>query len=41
MKKILIVLALLALAACSTMPSDRTSSGAQVQHPDVFHSYID
>lgn len=41
MKKILIVLAILALAACSNLPMDRSSSTGQVQHPDAFHSYID
>ena len=41
MKKILIVLAILALSACSNLPMDRSSSSGQVQHPDAFHSYVD
>jgi predicted small secreted protein len=41
MKKCLLVLAILSLAACSTMPGGSSQSGGQVQHPDVFHSYIE
>jgi hypothetical protein len=39
MKKMFIVLAILALTACSNFPADRSSTG-QVQHPDAFHSYV-
>ena len=40
MRKILTVLALISMAACSNLPVDRTQTG-QVNHPDVFHSSID
>ena len=40
MKKMLMVLAILALAACSNFPADRSTSTGQVQHPDAFHSYV-
>ncbi len=29
------------LAACSNLPMSQTSQSGQVQHPDVFHSYVD
>ena len=29
------------LAACSNLPMGQTSQSGQVQHPDIFHSYID
>ena len=41
MKKMFILLAILALTACSNFPADRSSSTGQVQHPDAFHSYVD
>jgi hypothetical protein len=40
MRKILTVLELISMAACSNLPIDRTQAGAVI-HPDVFHSYID
>jgi hypothetical protein len=40
MRKILTVLALISLAACSNLPVERTQAG-EVRHPDSFHSYID
>ena len=39
MKKILTILALISLAACSNLPVDRNQAGG-VKHPDTFHSYI-
>lgn len=39
MKKILTVLALISLSACSNLPVDRNQAG-EVNHPDAFHSYI-
>ena len=39
MRKILTVLALISLAACSNLPVDRNQAG-EVAHPDAFHSYI-
>ena len=41
MKKCLIILAILSVAACSSMPMGQSSQTGQVEHPDVFHSYID
>ncbi len=40
MKKCLIILAIMSLAACSHMPMGQSSQTGQVEHPDVFHSYI-
>lgn len=40
MKKALLLLAAWSLAACSQMPTQPSSFSGQVQHPDVFHSYI-
>lgn len=39
MKKLVCVMALALLAACSNLPT--SSQVGQVQHPDPFHSYID
>ena len=39
MKKLLCILAVALLGACSNMPT--SSQPGQVQHPDPFHSYID
>lgn len=39
MRKILTLLALISIAACSNLPVDRTQAG-EVKHPDSFHSYI-
>jgi hypothetical protein len=39
MRKILTVLALISMAACSNLPVERTQAG-EVNHPDAFHSYI-
>jgi uncharacterized protein YcfL len=41
MKKCLIILAIMSLTACSSMPAGQSSQTEQVEHPDVFHSYID
>ena len=40
MKKCLMIVVMLALAACSNLPSDRSTQTGQDQHPDAFHSYI-
>lgn len=40
MRKILTVLALISMAACSNLPVERTQTGS-VKHPDPFHSYVD
>ncbi len=40
MKKCLMIVVMLALVACSNLPSDRSTQTGQVQHPDAFHSYI-
>ncbi len=34
------MLALALLTACSNLPMSQTSQSGQVQHPDVFNSYI-
>lgn len=39
MKKLLCLLVVALLAACSSMPGSQQVG--QVQHPDPFHSYID
>ncbi len=39
MRKILTLLALVSIAACSNLPVDRNQAG-EVTHPDPFHSYI-
>ncbi len=39
MKKLLCLLAVALVAACSSMPAG--SQYGQVKHPDPFHSYID
>ncbi len=31
----------LLLTACGSLPMSRSAQSGQVQHPDVFHSYID
>lgn len=41
MKKCLMILAILSLAACSNLPTERSNQTSKVQHPDAFHSYID
>ena len=40
-KRCLMLLAILSLAACSTYPQSGQSHMSPVQHPDAFHSYID
>lgn len=40
MKKCLTILAIVSLAACSNLPMRSSAQSDQVQHPDVFHSYI-
>ncbi len=37
---LLAMLALALLAACGNLPMSQTSQSGQVQHPDVFNSYI-
>lgn len=39
MKKLLCLLAVAWMAACSSMPA--SSQYGQVSHPDPYHSYID
>ncbi len=39
--RLLATLAIALLAACSNLPMSQTSQSGQVQHPDVFHSYVD
>ncbi len=41
MKALASLLVILLLAACSNLPMSQSSQSGQVQHPDVFHSYID
>jgi len=41
MKNYLILLAIVLLTACGSMPMGQSSQTGQVQHPDAFHSYID
>jgi uncharacterized lipoprotein YajG len=40
-KRCLMLLAILSLAACSSYPKSAQSNMSPVQHPDAFHSYID
>ena len=38
----LLAIAVIALlGACSHLPMSQTSQSGQVQHPDVFNSYVD
>ncbi len=39
--RLLAALAIAMLAACSNLPMSQSAQSGQVQHPDVFHSYID
>lgn len=41
MKALASLLVVLLLSACSNLPMSQSSQSGQVQHPDVFHSYID
>ena len=38
---LLAILVIASLAACSNLPMSSSSQSGQVQHPDVFNSYID
>ncbi len=38
--KLLALLSVALLAACSNLPMSQSSQSGQVQHPDVFNSYI-
>jgi hypothetical protein len=41
MKLLATALLALLLTACSSFPNSSTAQSGQVQHPDVFHSYVD
>lgn len=39
--RLLAILVIASLGACSNLPMSQTSQSGQVEHPDVFHSYVD
>ena len=39
--RLLAALVIALLAACSNLPMGQSAQSGQVQHPDVFHSYVD
>ncbi len=41
MRALASLLAIALLAACSQMPTTASNQSRPVEHPDVFHSYID
>ncbi len=38
---LLAMVVMILLSACSNLPMSQSSQSGQVQHPDVFHSYVD
>ena len=38
---LLAIAAIAVLGACSNLPMSSSAQSGQVQHPDVFHSYVD